>query len=102
MGLLPGKIVGLLALELIFTLGVGVALGIGLGIGTADIFLPFLQFRTSDLSSAPPFILIMNRRDINLILIVIAGLFVTAIAGLSVVLSRMKIHQAIKLGEERT
>ena len=52
------------------------------------------------LQAAPPFILVMHRSDIYLSLMVLGGLFVVAIAVLTVLLSRLKIHQAIKLGEE--
>ena len=100
MGLMPVQLAMLLAIELLFTVGIGIALGLGLGIGSASVFLPFLQYRTSDLNAAPPFILVMNRGDIYVSLIVIGGLFVAAVASLSALLSRMKIHRAIKLGEE--
>lgn len=100
MGLRPLQVVSLLALELLCTVGVGITLGFGLGIGAASIFLPFLQFRTADLQAAPPFILVMNRGDIYTSLIVLGALFVIAIGALGVILSRLKIHQAIKLGEE--
>ena len=42
----------------------------------------------------------MSRGDIYTILIVLGALFASAVIVLGFILSRMKIHQAIKLGEE--
>jgi len=43
---------------------------------------------------------LLERADIGLIIIIIAVLFLLVIGGLSVALSRLKVNQAIKLGEE--
>jgi hypothetical protein len=42
----------------------------------------------------------MERSDVTLIVLVIALLFLLVLTALAVVLARMRIDQAIKLGEE--
>jgi len=100
MGLSGYQLVALLALEQLFTLGAGLAAGAGLGALCSRLFIPFLRARASELRAYPPFLLVVDRTDVLYALAVLAVLFVLAVAGLAVILARMKVNRALTLGEE--
>jgi len=100
MGFSGPQLTFLLALEQMFTLGTGLAAGTGLGALCAKLYLPFLRARAAELQQVPPFLLVVERSDTLSALVVLAILFLGAVVGLSFILARMKVHRALKLGEE--
>ncbi|MAG13603.1 MAG: hypothetical protein CMN78_03290 [Spirochaetales bacterium] len=100
MGLTSSQIIGLVGLEQLFTIGSGLAIGAGMGGFISKLFLPLFRFRARELNPVPPFIIVLEQADVSLIMVVTAALFLLVIAGLSVALSRLRVNQAIKLGEE--
>ncbi|RED63231.1 ABC transporter permease [Cohnella lupini] len=101
-GLSRGQLTGMLLLEQLFTTGLSVAAGIGLGTAASRLFLPFLQSGSVEgARQVPPFRIVFEQGDM-LKLYVATGIMLAAGACLLIVqLRRLRISQAVKLGEER-
>ncbi len=99
-GLSLSQLVTLLGLEQLFSLGLGLGAGTVLGINATRLFLPFLRDGAVDTSSVPPFIIVTDPADLVRIFTVLGTMLVIAVIGLAAILVRMKLHQAIKLGED--
>ncbi len=98
-GLSPGQMTTFLAWELIFLIFLGLAAGTFLGILVSQIFIPSLQVGDSVTELIPPFIVEIAWPAIFRIYALFGTLFAVALTALAVLLMRMKIFQAIKLGE---
>ena len=98
-GLSIRQMTSLLAAELAFLVLLGIGVGTALGVFASRLFVPFLQVGTSAQSQYPPFQIEIAWLSIAQIYVLFALLFVGALAVLSSLLVRMKIFQAIKLGE---
>jgi putative ABC transport system permease protein len=89
----------LLLCEQSLIIGVGIAAGTGLGIGVSRYFIPFLQVRSGQHPQTPPFQVLIAWDQIQLIYLIFAVLLGLALSTVAVLLLRMKIFQAVKLGE---
>jgi putative ABC transport system permease protein len=89
----------LLAAELAFLVLLGIGAGTALGILASRLFIPFLQIGASAQSQYPPFQIEIAWLSIFEIYVLFIVLFLVALSVLSSLLVRMKIFQAIKLGE---
>ncbi|HEX5840451.1 MAG TPA: FtsX-like permease family protein [Anaerolineales bacterium] len=98
-GLSIRQMTGLLAAELAFLVLLGIGVGTALGVFASRLFVPFLQIGASAQSQYPPFQIEIAWLAIAEIYVLFALLFVAALSALSALLVRMKIFQAIKLGE---
>ena len=98
-GLSIKQMTALLAAELAFLVLLGIGVGTGLGVFASRLFVPFLQIGASTQSQYPPFQIQIAWLSIVQIYILFAFLFFAALSALSGLLVRMKIFQAIKLGE---
>ncbi len=98
-GLSIRQMTSLLAAELAFLVLLGIGVGTMLGVFASRLFVPFLQIGASTQSQYPPFQIEIAWLSIAQIYILFALLFVAALSALSGLLVRMKIFQAIKLGE---
>jgi putative ABC transport system permease protein len=98
-GLSIQQMTSLLAAELAFLVLLGIGVGTALGVFASRLFVPFLQIGASAQSQYPPFQIEIAWLSIAQIYVLFALLFVGALATLSSLLVRMKIFQAIKLGE---
>jgi len=98
-GLSIRQMTSLLAAELAFLIGLGIGVGTLLGVFASKLFVPFLQIGTSAQSQFPPFQIEIAWYSIVQIYILFIALFILALSALSALLMRMKIFQAIKLGE---
>jgi putative ABC transport system permease protein len=98
-GLSAPQMVGFLAWELAFLIVMGGLVGTGLGAFVSALFIPYLQVGTGETANTPPFVVQIAWPAIIRIYILFGLLFVAALVGLAVLLRRMKIFQAIKLGE---
>jgi putative ABC transport system permease protein len=63
------------------------------------LFIPYLQVGTGPAANTPPFVVEMAWPAILRIYVLFGLLFVAALVALALLLRRMKIFQAIKLGE---
>ena len=98
-GLSVRQMTALLAAELAFLVLLGIGVGTALGVFASRLFVPFLQIGASAQSQYPPFQIEIAWLSIAQIYVLFALLFVAALSVLSALLVRMKIFQAIKLGE---
>lgn len=101
MGLPRAQLSGMLLLEQIFTAGLSIVLGIGIGELASRLFLPFLQTTDNVKQQVPPFRIVFEQSDtlqlyaVTLVMLLIgAGMLLWQIR-------RLKVHQAVKMGEER-
>ena len=98
-GLSPGQMTAFLAWELLFLILLGIIVGTLLGILISQIFIPYLQVGDSITDLVPPFLVMIAWPAITRIYALFGLLFAVALTVLAVLLLRMKIFQAIKLGE---
>lgn len=85
--------------ELILLLGVGVGAGTALGVAASRLYIPFMQVGINPEATLLPFVVVIAWPEIFRIYIIFGALFVLALVVLLVFLLRMKIFQAVKLGE---
>jgi putative ABC transport system permease protein len=98
-GLSIQQMTSLLAAELAFLVLLGIGVGTALGVFASRLFVPFLQIGASAQSQYPPFQLEIAWLSIAQIYVLFIVLFLVALSALSALLVRLKIFQAIKLGE---
>jgi len=98
-GLSVRQMAAFLASEQLILIAIGLGVGTGLGIWTSKLFIPFLQVRGSPHPQTPPFIVRIAWDNIYKIYAIFGAMMVLAIAIMLSSLVRMKIFQAIKLGE---
>lgn len=98
-GLSVRQMIGLLAAELGLLILIGMTAGTALGILASWLFVPFLQIGTTTQSKFPPFEIVIAWQSIFQIYGLFVVLFISGLIVLVYMLRRMKIFQAIKLGE---
>jgi putative ABC transport system permease protein len=98
-GLSAAQMTAFLGWELAFLILTGGALGTGLGALVSKFFIPFLQIGADEASRIPPYSVDIAWPAIFRVYVLFGLLFVVALVILVVMLRRMKIFQAIKLGE---
>lgn len=97
MGLSGTQLVLTVALEQALTGLVGVSAGTGLGLAAARLFVPFLQQG----GQTPPFQVVSLPDDRVRLYMVLAAMLALALVGLMRALGRLRIHEAVKLGEDQ-
>lgn len=98
MGLTKGKLTAMLIYEHLLTTGVSVVIGLLVGALTVKIYTPLLKVAYA--SQTIPLDIIYNRDDITKILIVVGAMLITGIVVLAVFINKLKINEAVKIGEE--
>jgi putative ABC transport system permease protein len=88
-----------LAFEMIFLIGMGGLVGTALGLAVSRFFIPYLQVGVDAASRIPPFEVVIGWSAIFQIYGLFIILFVVTFLVLGFMLQRMKIFQAVKLGE---
>ena len=101
MGLSRKQLTGMLLLEQGFTAGLSIALGIGIGKLTSYFFLPFLQTSENVKTQVPPFRVVFDSKDTYQLYFVVAFMMITGALLLFLHIRRLRVHQAVKLGEEK-
>lgn len=94
----PGMVV-FLASELAFLIFGGLAAGTGLGVWASKLFIPYLQVGAEVTNRIPPYVVEIAWPAIMRIWLLFGLLFVVALTVLAGLLARMRIAQAVKLGE---
>jgi putative ABC transport system permease protein len=77
----------------------GIGLGTGLGVWTSSLFIPFLQVGTGKTAQVPPFVVQIAWDQIWIIYAVFGTMYVLAVSVLLLLLIRMRVFEAVKLGE---
>ena len=98
-GLSAGQMATFLAWELIFLIFIGLGAGTLLGTLMSNIYIPYLQVGADPVALTPPFLVEIAWPAIVRIYLLFGLLFLWVLGILAVLLLRMKIFQAIKLGE---
>ncbi|MFK7805227.1 MAG: FtsX-like permease family protein [Anaerolineae bacterium] len=98
-GLSVRQMVTYLTLEQAAIISTGMAIGTGLGIWASNIFIPYFQIGNDKATGVPPFEVQIAWGQIGTIYIIFTGMFVCAVSVLIILLLRMKLFEAVKLGE---
>jgi putative ABC transport system permease protein len=77
----------------------GAGLGTALGVLASQLFIPFLQVGTDKYAQVPPFVVQIAWGQLWTIYAVFGAMFLIAVGVLVALLIRMKIFEAVKLGE---
>ncbi|GCL72693.1 ABC transporter permease [Paenibacillus naphthalenovorans] len=101
MGLSKRQLTGMLLLEQMFTAGLAIVLGLSIGKLTSYLFLPFLQTAENVKMQVPPFRVVFDARDTDQLYVVVAVMMLTGAGLLFLHIRRLRVHQAVKLGEEK-
>ena len=100
MGMSLSKVIGMLACEQVLVSGAAILTGILVGGITGDIFIPLLQIAYSSADQVPPFNIMANAADYIKIYSVIGTMLLLGFLILWRIISKIKIDQAVKLGED--
>ena len=101
MGLSVRQLVSLFFFENGFLIALGVVLGTALGVVTGNLFIPFLQLSVDRFGDTPPFVVEVAWADISKIYILFGAVLVLAFPVSAWLLSKVRIHEAVKFGEEQ-
>lgn len=88
-----------LAWELVFLIVIGGAVGTALGAIVSNFFIPYLQIGADAASRIPPYLVEIAWPAIFQIYALFGLLFLVTLIILVILLRRMRIFEAIKLGE---
>ncbi|MDD3828221.1 MAG: FtsX-like permease family protein [Anaerolineae bacterium] len=98
-GLSVGQMAAYLAGEQAILILTGAGLGTVLGVTASRLFIPYLQVGAGKTAQVPPFVVQIAWQELLPIYYVFGAIFLAAVAALIVLLLRMRIFEAIKLGE---
>jgi putative ABC transport system permease protein len=98
-GLSVGQMAAYLAAEQALIILTGAAVGTGLGVWASTLFIPYLQVGAGKAAQVPPFVVQVAWGELWSIYLVFGAMFLTAVVVLIVLLLRIKIFEAVKLGE---
>ncbi len=98
-GLSARQMTAFLGWELAFLILMGGGLGTALGGWVSAFFIPFLQIGVDEVARIPPYQVDIAWSAIFRIYALFGALFVCALFALVIMLRRMKIFEAVKLGE---
>jgi putative ABC transport system permease protein len=98
-GMTTGQLARLLICEQALVIGIGCAIGTALGVLSSRLFTPFLQVRTGAFPDAPPFVPRIAWDQIGLFYAAAAGLLLCTTGLTLALLWRMRLFEALKLGE---
>lgn len=98
-GLSVRQLVGALVLEQALLMGVALGAGAGIGLLTSRLFLPVLQISVTRGTPAPPFQVLVGWQESAWLGLVFGMVLLVTIAASIFYLARIKVFQAVKLGE---
>jgi putative ABC transport system permease protein len=99
MGLSSRQMGAFLAWELAILILTGLGAGTAIGVWLTREFIPHLQIQTGPTASLPPFVVVIAWPSILQMYVLFGLLFLGGLASLVVHLRRMRIFEAVKLGE---
>jgi putative ABC transport system permease protein len=100
MGMTSGRVILTLVCEQIMISGVAIVMGLVIGGIMCQLFVPLLSLVYSSADQVPPFHVIASRADYINLYSVIGFMLAAGLGLLGVLVSRIKVAQAIKLGED--
>jgi len=99
-GLSLRQLVGMLGLEQLLTSGVAIMIGVIVGNAASRLFVPNFQIAFNPGSLVPPFKVMFAAVDFYRLYSVVGFMLLLGLGILSWMLSRIRVHQALKLGED--
>ena len=99
-GMHQGELIHMLMNEQIFSGVFSILAGIGIGKLASKMFVPMLQSAYAAADQVLPMQLIINQKDMMQLYVVIAGAMILCLVILIVLLFKMNVTKALKLGEE--
>ncbi|MBW5447961.1 FtsX-like permease family protein [Cohnella sp. CFH 77786] len=99
-GLSLRQLVAMLALEQLLTSGVAILIGVTVGNLASRLYVPNFQIAFNPSSLVPPFQVVFDPLDFVRLYSTVGFMLLLGIGILTYMLSRIRIHQAIKLGED--
>lgn len=99
MGLGTRQLALLLVSEQTLVIGIATLLGTAFGLLTSTMFVPFLQVRTGAFPDTPPFLVHIAWDQIAVVCGIAAGMLAVTVLTTLALLRRMRIFEAVKLGE---
>ena len=100
MGIPFGQIIGMLVSEQLLTSGAAVLIGVVMGNVVSELFVPLFELSFNPSEQVPPFEIIAKLGDYLQLYGLVAFMLTVGLLVLGYRLSRVKISQALKLGEE--
>ena len=100
MGMTMKEIITMLINEQVFISLTSIALGVGAGILTSRLYIPLVQIAYASADTVIPLEIVAEGADMARLLIVVAVMVALCMAVLGVLISRIRISQALKLGED--
>ena len=100
MGMSMREIVTMLINEHIFISGAAIATGALVGYLTARLYMPLIQIAYSSSDNALPLRVVSQQSDAVRLAVIVAAMIGLCLVILGVLINRMKIAQALKLGED--
>ena len=100
MGLFMREILTMLLNEHLFISGLSIVTGAAVGKLTAKLYMPLIQLAYAASDNALPLQVVSRSGDMARIAIVVGVMLAVCLTVLGVLISRMKIAQALKLGED--
>jgi putative ABC transport system permease protein len=99
-GLSMAQLIWLLAFELCFLTVTSAIAGTALGIAAARLFVPFYQLGNTIEARTPSFIVVIAWSEIGRLFLILGTMLLITLLATTLLLRRLRIHEAIKLGQE--
>lgn len=99
-GMHKGELFHMLIDEQLFSGVLSIFAGIGIGTLTSRMFVPMLQMAYAASNQVLPMKLIVDQTDMNRLYVVIAGVMATCLLTLLILVLKLNVTKALKLGEE--
>ncbi len=100
MGLTLREVVSMLGFEQLLTSGAALLIGFITGQLASRLFVPFFQLGFDPKSSVPPFQVSFDPSDTTRLTVMFGIMMIIALGILGMMMARIKINQAVKLGED--
>jgi putative ABC transport system permease protein len=100
MGLEKSRVSRMLIWEHLLISGTAIVIGIVIGRVSANLFVPLIQLVYASSEQVPPFRIVIEGQDFLQIYVIGALMIATGIALFRLIISKLNVHQALKLGEE--
>jgi len=98
-GLSVVQLIGYLVLEQFLLMGLAILSGASIGLITSYLFLPFLQVSSTPGPVIPPFDVLIGWTESGMLSLGFGLVLFVTILGTVIYLARIKVFQAVKMGE---
>lgn len=100
MGMTKRNVLAMIAIEQVMISLIAIVMGIVIGGISCKLFMPLLQVVGKAAEQVPPFRLIASRQDYIKLYAIVSFMLIGGFATIGVMVSKIKIAQVIKLGED--